>query len=66
MSTTRVVYNVESNAFGGVERHLVTLVEHLARRRFEPMVLGRAPETVLRALARVWVGRVESRVLRGS
>jgi glycosyltransferase involved in cell wall biosynthesis len=51
VSTTRVVYHVESNAFGGVERHLVTLVQHLDRRRFEPVVLGRAPESVRRALA---------------
>ena len=46
----RVAYHVEGDAFGGVERYLVTLLEHLDRRRFEPVVLGRAPDVLRRAL----------------
>lgn len=46
----RVAYHIESDAFGGVERYLVTLLEHLDRRRYEPLVLGRAPEVVRRSL----------------
>jgi glycosyltransferase involved in cell wall biosynthesis len=46
----RVVYHLESDAFGGVERHLITLLKHLDRRRFEPVVLGQAPDALRRDL----------------
>ncbi len=36
----RVVYFVEGYSFGGVERHLLGLLDELDRERFEPMVLG--------------------------
>jgi len=36
----RVVYFVEGYSFGGVERHLLGLVDELDRQRFDPMVLG--------------------------
>jgi glycosyltransferase involved in cell wall biosynthesis len=36
----RVVYFVEGYSFGGVERHLLGLLDDLDRERFEPMVLG--------------------------
>lgn len=36
----RVVYFVEGYSFGGVERHLLHLVDALDRQRFEPVVLG--------------------------
>jgi glycosyltransferase involved in cell wall biosynthesis len=36
----RVVYFVEGYTFGGVERHLLHLLDELDRDRFEPMVLG--------------------------
>lgn len=55
---TRVLYHIESDDFGGVERHLVTLLKHLDRRRFEPVVLGRAPEVVRRALSELDVEMV--------
>ncbi len=38
----RVAYTVEGDVFGGVERHLLTVLHHLDRVRFEPVVLGRA------------------------
>lgn len=38
----RVVYSVEGDVFGGVERHLLTVLHHLDRVHFEPVVLGRA------------------------
>ena len=40
----RVVYYVEGYAFGGVERHLLHLLDELDRRRFDPMVLGVMPD----------------------
>jgi glycosyltransferase involved in cell wall biosynthesis len=46
----RVVYSVDADFLGGVERHLVTLVAHLDRRRYEPVVLGRAPSETRREL----------------
>jgi glycosyltransferase involved in cell wall biosynthesis len=36
----RVVYFVEGYSFGGVERHLLHLLDDLDRERFDPMVLG--------------------------
>jgi glycosyltransferase involved in cell wall biosynthesis len=36
----RVVYYVEGYSFGGVERHLLHLLDDLDRQRFEPMVIG--------------------------
>jgi glycosyltransferase involved in cell wall biosynthesis len=36
----RVVYYVEGYSFGGVERHLLHLLDDLERQRFEPMVIG--------------------------
>lgn len=36
----RVVYFVEGYSFGGVERHLLGLLDDLDRTRFDPMVLG--------------------------
>jgi glycosyltransferase involved in cell wall biosynthesis len=36
----RVLYFVEGYSFGGVERHLLGLLDDLDRARFEPMVLG--------------------------
>ena len=36
----RVVYYVEGYSFGGVERHLLGLLDDLDRQRFEPMVIG--------------------------
>ena len=36
----RVVYFVEGYSFGGVERHLLHLLDDLDRDRFDPMVLG--------------------------
>jgi glycosyltransferase involved in cell wall biosynthesis len=36
----RVVYFVEGYSFGGVERHLLGLLDDLDRSRFDPMVLG--------------------------
>jgi glycosyltransferase involved in cell wall biosynthesis len=39
----RVAYSVEGDVYGGVERHLVTVLHHLDRDRFEPIVVGRAP-----------------------
>ncbi len=36
----RVVYFVEGYSFGGVERHLLHLLDALDRQRFEPVVLG--------------------------
>jgi glycosyltransferase involved in cell wall biosynthesis len=36
----RVVYFVEGYSFGGVERHLLGLLDDLDRARFDPMVLG--------------------------
>jgi glycosyltransferase involved in cell wall biosynthesis len=36
----RVVYYVEGYSFGGVERHLLHLLDDLDRERFEPMVIG--------------------------
>lgn len=46
----RVAYGVEGDTFGGVERHLVTLLEHLDRGHYEPTVLGRAPEQLQKEL----------------
>ena len=40
----RVVYYVEGYVFGGVERHLLGLLDELDRRRFDPMVLGVMPD----------------------
>ena len=42
-SRVRVAYGIEGDVFGGVERHLVTLLHHLDRLRYEPVVVGRAP-----------------------
>ena len=36
----RVVYFVEGYEFGGVERHLLHLLDELDRQRFDPIVLG--------------------------
>jgi glycosyltransferase involved in cell wall biosynthesis len=36
----RVVYYVEGYSFGGVERHLLHLLDDLDQERFEPMVIG--------------------------
>lgn len=36
----RVTYYVEGDTFGGVERHLLHLLDELDRERFDPMVLG--------------------------
>jgi glycosyltransferase involved in cell wall biosynthesis len=36
----RLTYYVEGDIFGGVERHLLHLLDELDRDRFEPMVLG--------------------------
>ena len=36
----RVVYYVEGYSFGGVERHLLGLLDDLDRQRFEPTVIG--------------------------
>ena len=36
----RVVYFVEGYSFGGVERHLLHLLDELDRQRFDPIVLG--------------------------
>jgi glycosyltransferase involved in cell wall biosynthesis len=36
----RLVYFVEGYSFGGVERHLLGLLDDLDRERFEPLVLG--------------------------
>ena len=36
----RVVYYVEGYSFGGVERHLLGLLDDLDRHRFEPTVIG--------------------------
>ena len=36
----RVAYSVEGDVFGGVERHLVTVLHHLDRARYEPVVVG--------------------------
>jgi glycosyltransferase involved in cell wall biosynthesis len=36
----RVVYFVEGYSFGGVERHLLHLLDDLDRQRFTPMVIG--------------------------
>jgi glycosyltransferase involved in cell wall biosynthesis len=36
----RVVYYVEGYSFGGVERHLLHLLDDLDRQRFEPLVIG--------------------------
>jgi glycosyltransferase involved in cell wall biosynthesis len=36
----RVVYYVEGYSFGGVERHVLGLLDDLDRERFEPMVVG--------------------------
>lgn len=37
--TTRVVYVLDTNAMGGAEFHLLTLVRHLDRQQFEPNVI---------------------------
>jgi glycosyltransferase involved in cell wall biosynthesis len=54
----RVAYHLDSDAFGGVERYLITLLEHLDRRRFEPILLGRVPDVVSQALGRLDVEMV--------
>ena len=41
-SRVRVAYSVEGDVFGGVERHLVTVLQHLDRLHYEPVVVGRA------------------------
>ena len=46
----RVAYGVTAEVYGGVERHLATLVEHLDRVLYEPKVIGRAPETLRKQL----------------
>lgn len=46
----RVVYYVEGDVFGGVERHLITLLDELDRERFEPLVLGTMAEELTSAL----------------
>jgi len=40
----RVVYYVEGTVFAGAERHLCTLVAHLDRSRFDPLVMGVMPD----------------------
>jgi glycosyltransferase involved in cell wall biosynthesis len=47
----RVVYSVTGEVYGGVERHLVTLLKHLDRTLYEPKVVGRAPEALQKELA---------------
>ena len=47
----RVVYSVEGDVFGGVERHLLTVLRHLDRLRFEPVVVGRAVPALRTELA---------------
>ena len=59
----RVVYYVEGYAFGGVERHLLHLLDELDRRRFDPMVLGvmadeLEPELVARHVPVVRLDRI--------
>jgi glycosyltransferase involved in cell wall biosynthesis len=54
------VYHLESDAFGGVERHLITLLRHLDRRRFEPVVLGQAPELLVQDLTNLEVEMVSA------
>ncbi len=39
-----MAYNIEGDVFGGVERHLVTLLHHLDRHRYEPVVVGRGAQ----------------------
>ena len=56
---TRVAYHLEGETFGGVERHLVTLLAHLDRGRFEPVVLGRAPEELHLELSALGVDMIE-------
>ncbi len=47
----RVVYYVEGEEFGGVEQHLLTVLGHLDRERFEPTVLGVMPDRLAGELA---------------
>jgi glycosyltransferase involved in cell wall biosynthesis len=51
----KVAYHLDSDIFGGVERYLLTLVEHLDRRRYLPVVIGRAPDLVHRELSKMGV-----------
>jgi glycosyltransferase involved in cell wall biosynthesis len=46
----RVTYFVEGDVFGGVERHLLHVLDELDRERFEPIVLGAVAEELLREL----------------
>lgn len=46
----RVTYYVEGDTFGGVERHLLHLLDELDRERFDPMVLGVMAEDLRREL----------------
>jgi glycosyltransferase involved in cell wall biosynthesis len=46
----QVVYFVEGYIFGGVERHLLHLLDHLDRDRYEPIVIGVMPDELVEEL----------------
>ena len=62
----RVVYYVEGYSFGGVERHLLHLLDDLDRQRFEPMVIGVMADELEQELGDRWVPVVRLDRIRGN